>query len=86
FHRCTGDQPSFSNSMISSFAGYHPLRRLIVGFPNGQYLYRRRPASLPDLKASIRRHVLDIPADSLRSVVENMVLRLEHIVEHIEQF
>ncbi|GBM95766.1 hypothetical protein AVEN_182714-1 [Araneus ventricosus] len=53
-------------------------------------IYRKRPASLPDLKDSIRRHVLDIPADSLRSAVENMVLRLEHIVEHegghIEQF
>ncbi|GBL77713.1 hypothetical protein AVEN_152932-1 [Araneus ventricosus] len=53
-------------------------------------IYRKRPESLPDLKDSIRRHVLDIPADSLRSAVENMVLRLEHIVEHeeehIEQF
>ncbi|GBL83841.1 hypothetical protein AVEN_132714-1 [Araneus ventricosus] len=44
-------------------------------------IYRKRPASLPDLKDSIRRHVRDIPADSLRSAVENMVLRLEHIVE-----
>ncbi|GBM10614.1 hypothetical protein AVEN_21933-1 [Araneus ventricosus] len=48
-------------------------------------IYRKRPASLPDLKDSIRRHVLDI-----LSAVENMVLRLEHIVEHegehIEQF
>ncbi|GBM43352.1 hypothetical protein AVEN_166096-1 [Araneus ventricosus] len=53
-------------------------------------IYRKRPASLPDLKDSIRRHVLDIPAESLRSAVENMVLSLEHIVEHegghIEQF
>ncbi|GBO27039.1 hypothetical protein AVEN_18024-1 [Araneus ventricosus] len=53
-------------------------------------IYPKRPAPLPDLKDSIRRHVLDTPADSLRSAVENMVLRLEHIVEHegghIEQF
>ncbi|GBM01400.1 hypothetical protein AVEN_236219-1 [Araneus ventricosus] len=53
-------------------------------------IYRKRPASLPDLKDSIRHHVLDIPADSLRSAVENMAVRLEHIVEHerghIEQF
>ncbi|GBL95531.1 hypothetical protein AVEN_54132-1 [Araneus ventricosus] len=45
-------------------------------------IYRKRPASLPELKNSIRRHVLDIPVDSLHSAVENMVLRLEHIVEH----
>ncbi|GBN31555.1 hypothetical protein AVEN_252176-1 [Araneus ventricosus] len=45
-------------------------------------IYRKRPASLPDLKDSIRHHFLDIPADSLRATVENMVLRLEHIVEH----
>ncbi|GBM87352.1 hypothetical protein AVEN_181533-1 [Araneus ventricosus] len=38
FHRFTGDQPSFSNSIASSFAGYHPLRLLVVGFPEGQYL------------------------------------------------
>ncbi|GBM02567.1 hypothetical protein AVEN_178497-1 [Araneus ventricosus] len=38
-------------------------------------IYRRRPASLPDLKDSIRRHFLDIPADSLRSAVKNMVLQ-----------
>ncbi|GBM43349.1 hypothetical protein AVEN_166094-1 [Araneus ventricosus] len=53
-------------------------------------IYRKRPATLPDLKDSIRRHVLDIPAESLRLAVVNMVLRLEHIVEHegghIEQF
>ncbi|GBM66694.1 hypothetical protein AVEN_249517-1 [Araneus ventricosus] len=45
-------------------------------------IYRKRPASVPDLKDSVRLHVLDIPADSLLSAVENMVLRLEHIVEH----
>lgn len=53
-------------------------------------IYSRRKASVADLKDSIRRHVLDIWADSLRSAVENTVLRLEHIVEHegglIEQF
>ncbi|GBL77387.1 hypothetical protein AVEN_41801-1 [Araneus ventricosus] len=53
-------------------------------------IYGKRPASLPDPKDSIRRDVHDIPADSLRSAVENVVLRLEHIVEHegghIEQF
>ncbi|GBM41323.1 hypothetical protein AVEN_241483-1 [Araneus ventricosus] len=53
-------------------------------------IYRKRPASLPDLKDSIRGHVLNIQADSLRSAVETMILRLEHIVEHevrhIEQF
>ncbi|GBO33572.1 hypothetical protein AVEN_218360-1 [Araneus ventricosus] len=53
-------------------------------------IYRKRPASLPDLKNRIRRHVLDIAADSFRSAVENMVLRIEHIVEHkgghVEQF
>ncbi|GBL82308.1 hypothetical protein AVEN_252474-1 [Araneus ventricosus] len=53
-------------------------------------IYRKRSASFPDLKDSIRRYVLDIPVDSLRSAVENMALRLEHIVEHegghIEQF
>ena len=42
------------------------------------------------LKDNIQGHVLDIRADSLRSAVENTVLRLEHIVEHegghIEQF
>ncbi|GBN72744.1 hypothetical protein AVEN_134293-1 [Araneus ventricosus] len=53
-------------------------------------IYCKRPASLPDLKDRIRCHVLDIPTDSLRSAMGNMVLRLEHIVEHeggyIEQF
>ncbi|GBO43343.1 hypothetical protein AVEN_246820-1 [Araneus ventricosus] len=62
---------------------------LLCGFLKDN-IYRKRPASLPDLKDSIRRHVLDIPADSVCSAVENMVLRLEHIVEHeggyIEQF
>ncbi|GBN55877.1 hypothetical protein AVEN_26396-1 [Araneus ventricosus] len=90
FNRCKSDQPSFSNSMTSSFARCHPLRLMIVGFLEGHNIYRKGPESLPDLKDSIRRHVLDIPADSLRSAVENMVLRLEHIVEHegghIEQF
>ncbi|GBM19859.1 hypothetical protein AVEN_186136-1 [Araneus ventricosus] len=42
-------------------------------------IYRKRAASLPDLKDSIPRHVLDIPEYSLRSAVENMVLRLELI-------
>ncbi|GBM38772.1 hypothetical protein AVEN_210510-1 [Araneus ventricosus] len=37
YDRCTGDQPSFSNSMASSFARYQPLRLLIVGFPEGPY-------------------------------------------------
>ncbi|GBO04915.1 hypothetical protein AVEN_80951-1 [Araneus ventricosus] len=36
-------------------------------------IYRERQTSLPDLKDSIPRHVLDIPADSPRSAVENMV-------------
>ncbi|GBN46718.1 hypothetical protein AVEN_149539-1 [Araneus ventricosus] len=91
FHRYTGDQPSFFNSMASSFAGYckAPCNFWLWGFLKDN-IYRKRPASLPDLKDSIRRHVLDIPADSLRSVVENVVLRLEHIDEHegehIEQF
>ncbi|GBO27520.1 hypothetical protein AVEN_245013-1 [Araneus ventricosus] len=53
-------------------------------------IYSRRPAPLSDLKDSFWRHVLDIPTDSLHSAVENMVLRLECIVEHeggrFEQF
>ena len=53
-------------------------------------IYSRRPASVADLKDSIPLHVLHIRADSFRSVVENTVLRLEHIVEseggHVEQF
>ncbi|GBO01185.1 hypothetical protein AVEN_234091-1 [Araneus ventricosus] len=53
-------------------------------------IYRKSPASLSDMKDSIRRHFLHILADSLRSAVENMVLQLYHIVEreegHIEQF
>ncbi|GFV66311.1 uncharacterized protein TNCV_2737251 [Trichonephila clavipes] len=51
-----------------------PLRLLVAGFPKGSYL--------PDLKDSIRRHILDILADLLRSAVENIVLRLEHIIKH----
>ncbi|GBM27834.1 hypothetical protein AVEN_119290-1 [Araneus ventricosus] len=34
-------------------------------------IYRKRPASLPDLMDSIWRHVLDIQTDSLWSDVEN---------------
>lgn len=53
-------------------------------------IYHRRPAPVPDLKDSIRSHVLGIPADSIRSDVENMVFELEHIVHnegrHIEWF
>ncbi|GBM28529.1 hypothetical protein AVEN_70128-1 [Araneus ventricosus] len=36
-------------------------------------IYRKKPASVPDMKDSIQLHVLDIPADSLRSAVENIV-------------
>ena len=53
-------------------------------------IYSRRPVSVADLKDSIRHHVFDIWVDSLRSAVQNTVLRLEHIVDHegghIEQF
>ncbi|GBL86262.1 hypothetical protein AVEN_131989-1 [Araneus ventricosus] len=80
---------SFSNSMTSSFARLHTLRLLVVGSLKDN-IYRKRPAYLPDLMDSIPRYVRDIPADSLRSAVGNMDLRLEHIVEHegdhFEQF
>ncbi|CAL1287043.1 unnamed protein product, partial [Larinioides sclopetarius] len=36
----------------------------LLGFLK-KYIYRIRPASVPELKDSFRRHVLDIPADSL---------------------
>ncbi|GBM19578.1 hypothetical protein AVEN_377-1 [Araneus ventricosus] len=69
------------HSMASSFAGYHPRDFGLWGFLKDN-IYSKRPASLPDLKDSIWRHVLDIPADSRRSAVVNIVLRLEHIVEY----
>ncbi|GBL76772.1 hypothetical protein AVEN_52216-1 [Araneus ventricosus] len=85
----TGDQPSFSKSMAFSLAGYHPLRLLVVRSLTDN-THRKRPASQPHLKDSIRRPVLDIPSDSLSLAAENMVLLLEHIAEHeaghIEQF
>ncbi|GBL73224.1 hypothetical protein AVEN_201348-1 [Araneus ventricosus] len=56
-----GVRPAFFNSMAFSFAGCHPLRLLVVVFPEEQYL--KRTASLPDLNFSILSHVLDIPAD-----------------------
>ncbi|GBO46442.1 hypothetical protein AVEN_262980-1 [Araneus ventricosus] len=75
--------------MASSFAGYQPLRLLVVRSLK-DITYRTIPASQPHLKDSIRRHVLDNPADSLSLAAENMVLLLEHIAEHeaghIEQF
>ena len=43
-------------------------------------IYSRRPVSEADLRDCIRRHVFDIRVDSLRSAVENTVLRLEHTV------
>ncbi|GFX36185.1 uncharacterized protein TNCV_2065261 [Trichonephila clavipes] len=45
-------------------------------------IYCQRPSTLPDLKESIRHHVLDIPADLLWSAIENMILCLQHIVEY----
>ncbi|GFT45638.1 uncharacterized protein NPIL_362581 [Nephila pilipes] len=44
--------------------------------------YRERTASVWHLKGSIRRYVLNIPADSLWPAVENIILRLQHLVEH----
>ncbi|KAF8763677.1 hypothetical protein HNY73_021835 [Argiope bruennichi] len=37
-------------------------------------IYRQRPSSLPDLKDNIRLYILNIPADSLLSSIENLVL------------
>ncbi|GBN51383.1 hypothetical protein AVEN_205151-1 [Araneus ventricosus] len=45
FHKFTGDPQSFSNSIASSFAGYHPLCLLVVGFTEGQYLPQKASIS-----------------------------------------
>ncbi|GFU79408.1 hypothetical protein TNCV_871791 [Trichonephila clavipes] len=45
-------------------------------------IYHQRSPTLPDLKESIRRHLLDIPAELLRSTFESIILRLQHIVDH----
>ena len=52
--------------------------------------YRQKPASLHDLKHSIRHRIHHILSDFLLSTVENMVLQLHNISDidggHIEQF
>lgn len=81
-------QLTFSNRMTSLFAGYHPQWLLVVRFPEGQYLlWIPRICQQEDI---VRSHVLETQENSLRSTVENMVLRLEHIIGNkggqIEQF
>ncbi|GFX48817.1 uncharacterized protein TNCV_901991 [Trichonephila clavipes] len=53
-------------------------------------IYRERSSTLPDVKYSILCYVLDIPGDLLWSIVENLILRLQHIDElegyHTDQF
>ncbi|GBM13533.1 hypothetical protein AVEN_24561-1 [Araneus ventricosus] len=87
--RCTGYQLSFPAAWPPVSPDITPCDFWLWGFLKDN-IYPKRPAPLPDLKDSIRRHVLDTPSDSLRSAVEKMVLRLEHIVEdeggHIGQF
>ncbi|GBN17719.1 hypothetical protein AVEN_221251-1 [Araneus ventricosus] len=46
-------------------------------------IHHKRPASLPHLRDSILRHVLDIPADSFHSAVENMVLRYMYYIRGV---
>ena len=79
---------SFSNGMIPSFDRYRPLQFLVLGHQIN--ICHQRSASVPDLKDSTRHHILDIPADSLRPVVENMDLRLQNIADYdggyIERF
>ena len=52
-------------------------------------VYQGHVRSLPDLKASIQRHVAQISPDMLRATVDHAVLRMQHVAElggHIEQF
>ena len=59
-------------------------------FSEGQYQPSKSSICVPDLKDSIRSRILDIPADSFRSTSENMIPRLQNIVDydrgHIEKF
>ncbi|GFW41161.1 uncharacterized protein TNCV_842011 [Trichonephila clavipes] len=37
--------------------------------------------TLPDLKASIIRHVAEIPRELLRAIIENAIMRFQHVID-----
>lgn len=77
FHSCTRDQRSFS-AWCPRSPVITPCDMCLYGFLKDT-LHRRRPASVLNLKDSIRRYILDILLDSLCSP---MVLRFEHIIQN----
>ncbi|GFV77060.1 hypothetical protein TNCV_691281 [Trichonephila clavipes] len=51
-HRSTGDQPSFLNSMVFSFAGYDSCDFWLWVYLKDN-IYPQKPSTLPDLKDSL---------------------------------
>ncbi|GFX66026.1 hypothetical protein TNCV_14471 [Trichonephila clavipes] len=39
--------------------------------------------TLPDLKASITRHVAEIPREVLSATIENAIMRFQHVIDAI---